>query len=167
MDPIEINMEFNLTLPDFSDEEQYIPYNYHEMGMFRVGSGRREITSKWLSYDASKGRPVVYRYQTHYHIRHQYCVIAIRNLLKKENYRDLLDDYTNGEISFEEFKNELDSSHHKYTIELQETVFDGDLDLIMQIMKDIGSDIRDLSISDVSEMFSLPQNYYTRFIERK
>jgi hypothetical protein len=165
MDPIELKMEFGVTITGFPDEEQYVPYNYHEMGMFRVGSGAREITSKSLFYDDPKGGKVIFTYHSAHHIRHHYCIIAIRNLLKKENYRDLLEEFTNKEITFEVFREELEKNHQKYTIELQENFFDGDIDLIMQIMKDIGEDIRDLSISDVSEMFSLPQNYYSRFIK--
>jgi hypothetical protein len=87
--------------------------------------------------------------------KYELCIIAIQNLLKKGNYLELFEQYSSEDMTFEEYKAELEKNNEKYVIELHKLESDGDRELIMEIMKDVGNNVNDLSVLDVSEMFSL------------
>lgn len=90
--------------------------------------------------------------------------LAIQNLLRKENHSELLDDLYNNEVSKEEYEEHIKSNPEKYVIRLNkldkpEEVFA----VINKVINDL-DDVREFSLSDVSELFSIEPSELTNKI---
>ncbi|RHX90241.1 hypothetical protein DLM76_20470 [Leptospira yasudae] len=87
----------------------------------------------------------------------KFKTLAIRNLLKKNNFLKLLNDLESESISEEEFESEINNNGNKYVISLDSKITERDLRLIAKIVKDIEME---LDTDQVEEMFSItPENY--------
>lgn len=83
---------------------------------------------------------------------------AIRNLNKKINLLELNESLNNEEISDDEYMEEIDDNSYKYTIELNDVNSENEVNCIKDIISQVGLDIRDFSVSEVSEMFGFKEN---------
>lgn len=86
-------------------------------------------------------------------------ITALKNLLRKNNFLELHQQLLTNEISDEEFEELLDNESMKYTIQMNKTISTLEKNIILQIISQIGSDIKDFSVSDVEEMFSIKYNH--------
>lgn len=151
-----------------NEEPDNFFYHYQELGFVNLKSLEKRIVNVSVGWKGVRGNRLGYKsYHFFYNKTHSYCITAIKNLLKKENYRDLLEEYTNKEISFEDFQKEIKSFPNKYTIDLGAPDSIEDYKIIAKVMEDVGSDIRDLSVSEVCEMFSVTQDFFNQFIEQR
>lgn len=92
-------------------------------------------------------------------------VLAIQNLLRKENHSELLDSLYEEEITKEEYENLINSNPEKYIIPLNKMEkIENTYPVIQKVINDIGN-IREFSLSDVSELFSLEPSTLTNKIE--
>lgn len=80
-------------------------------------------------------------------------IIAIENLLKRINFSELLQEVDNKSITYKDFLDEIEKNPKRYVIELNNNEFD--FKVIADIISKIDPSIKDLSTSDVSEMFSI------------
>lgn len=85
-------------------------------------------------------------------------ITAIRNFLRKENFSELNQSLLNEQITEDEFEKQLDEYEDKYVIVLKDVNQDEDVKLIAQLVEKIGYDLRDFSVGDISEMFSLKED---------
>lgn len=81
-----------------------------------------------------------------------YLFKIIQNLLKKNHFLQLSLELAEGQITEEEFENELDSNINKYMIDVDQIAEAEDIRIIANIIKKIG---QDFSIGDVAEMFGI------------
>ena len=88
-------------------------------------------------------------------MREELLITAIRNFLRKENFGELYSLYRDGYITEADFTNELKDNENKYVVDMSEDVSDEKLAVVIELVAKIGLDIRELSTSDVAEMFSL------------
>lgn len=82
-------------------------------------------------------------------------ITAIENLLKRINFLELLQENSNKSITYEDFLNEIERNPKKYTIEIESNNNPNILKIISEIVSKIDPSIKELSTSDVSEMFSI------------
>jgi hypothetical protein len=81
--------------------------------------------------------------------KEELLIIAIRNLMRKQNFRDLHD------ATEKYFDAIIDANPNKYTIKQNLKISETDIELIYEIVKEIGFDIIDLSVKGIAEMFSI------------
>ena len=87
-------------------------------------------------------------------------LIAIKNLIRKNNYSNLIIQKIEGKITKKQFDEELKNNSKKYTIEQFKLKDPTDATFIIEIyrklekfFKDIGKE--DISLDEISEMFSV------------
>lgn len=89
-----------------------------------------------------------------------YLITAVRNLIKKTNFLELYQHLLEEQISEDEFKNELDNKPKRYTIELNELDDPEDFIIIADIAQKIIYDLKEFSISEVCEIFSIDEESF-------
>lgn len=82
-----------------------------------------------------------------------YCIIALRNFIKREMLDEILEKHEEEMISEEEFEGLINDD--KYIISLRKLVDTQDLIIINDIIDQIGYDLKEFSVNDVSQMFSI------------
>jgi len=93
-----------------------------------------------------------------------YYITAIRNSLRQQNFKELTDSLNEGEITIEEYMNQINNDADKYSISFQKMNSINDVAIIKDIMNKVGFQIRDLSISDVAEMFSVNESQLLEYM---
>jgi hypothetical protein len=90
-------------------------------------------------------------------------ISAIQNLLKKINFLELFQQLQNNQISEKNFEKEISSKAKKYVVQIDKKLLPDSLDyqIILNIINHIGNDIRELSTTEVGEMFSFDMNEIT------
>ena len=83
-------------------------------------------------------------------LRHDYCIIAISNLLKKNEFLQLSLQLSERLITEEEFENEVENNPDRYIIQMDNGQVN--LSLISGILTKIG---KSFTTDQVSEMFSI------------
>jgi hypothetical protein len=94
----------------------------------------------------------------HSHKRETLLIEAIRNFLRKVNFTELNESLNEEEITEEQFEHEINQHSDKYAITLRSNISKDDVIQIIELVDKIGFDIRDLSSSEVSEMFSVKES---------
>ena len=82
---------------------------------------------------------------------------VVRNFIRKENFTVLHEEFNNDEITETQFENELKTNSNRYTINICSLQHDSDLENIVELVDKIGNGLKDFSVSDVSEMFSVSE----------
>lgn len=127
-----------------------------DIGEVEVGS---ENKTYWLSEDQIKRHiSKLFMLSEITSIKQDLYIIAIKNLLKKANFLELNQELLNNEISDEEFDDLLINDSFKYTIQMNKSLTAIEKILIAQIISQIGTDIKEFSISDIEELFSIKIN---------
>jgi len=80
---------------------------------------------------------------------------AVRNYIRKINFAELNEELEDGSITEEDYNNELEKNSDKYAITLKSLENPGDIDNIIYLTDKIGYNLRNFSVSEVSEMFSV------------
>ena len=112
----------------------------------------KEVQNFWISYQ-------------NYSKSEHYLIIAIHNFLRKLNYSELNESLDNGEMTEDQFYSELDNNSNKYIVKLKDLAQPLDVLIISDIMKKIGFELRDFSLGEVSEMFSIKEEVLAHNIE--
>lgn len=81
-----------------------------------------------------------------------YYILAINNLLKKNNYLSLIVQLSQEQISEDEYVKEIEENSDKYLLDIKYLDDPNDLKIINEIVKKIGVSF---SIDEVAEIFSL------------
>lgn len=81
-----------------------------------------------------------------------YYILAINNLLKKNNYLSLIVQLSQEQISEDEYVKEIEENPDKYILDIKYLDDPNDLKIINEIVKKIGVSF---SIDEVAEIFSL------------
>lgn len=145
----------NYYITNYTAEEEKIE-SFIDIGEVEVGS---ENKTYWLSEDQIKRHvSKLFMLSEVTSIKQELYVTAIVNLLKKVNFLELNQQLLNNEISDDEFDNLLTSESFKYTIQMNKTISPVEKNLIIQIISQIGSNIKEFSISDIEELFSIKIN---------
>lgn len=85
-------------------------------------------------------------------LRNDYCIIAIRNLIKKNEFLQLSLQLSEKLISETEFENEIERNPEKYIIQLNKLDNQIHLHIISNILTKIGTTF---NVDEVSELFSI------------
>jgi hypothetical protein len=88
----------------------------------------------------------------------QLLIDAMRNMLRKTNFNDLNEALDDEEITEEEYNNQLENFTDKYAIPLKKMQNPSDIVNIMQLSLKISNNLRELTLSEVSEIFSVKEN---------
>jgi hypothetical protein len=107
-----------------------------------------ELNRDWLKTEITNFARYIKR-------REDYLFTAIRNLIKKINFLELLQQQLNEEITEDEFDNEITNNPDKYTIQVRPIGNKEDILIINNIMNKIGFDLREFSVNEVGELFSI------------
>ncbi len=94
----------------------------------------------------------------HYPEKEMLLVSAIRNLIRKMNFFELNEALNSEDITEDEFNSELKEHDQKYAITLENISSPYQTRIIAELMEKIGSDLKDFSTSEVSEMFSIKED---------
>jgi len=100
-------------------------------------------------------------------IRDNYCFIAIKNLIKKNEFLQLSLQLSEKLITEDEFENELENNPDKYLIQMNFLDQPGHIHILSGILNRIG---RTFNTDEVSELFSIDiqsLNSHIRTIEKK
>lgn len=89
---------------------------------------------------------------------------AIRNFIKKINISELNESLNEEEITEEEFDAEINKNAFRYVINLNNITSQDDAIIISELVQKIGFDLRDLSTSEVSELFSVKEHQLVSYI---
>lgn len=81
-----------------------------------------------------------------------FCIVAIKNLLKKNRYSELSLDLAEEVITEEEFDQEIDRNPQKYTIDINYLESKMEAKIIANIVSKISEN---LTVDEVSEIFSV------------
>ena len=81
-----------------------------------------------------------------------------------DHFSKFLKQLENEEITEKIFYEELDKNSHKYSIVLKDIIPASDVLIIADIVNKIGLDLRDLSTSEISEIFSVKENQLVSYI---
>jgi hypothetical protein len=92
------------------------------------------------------------KFNTDFLKKEVYYVTAIRNLIKKNNYLQLLYDLAEGNITEQDYESELDTNSAKYLIEWNKLENPNDVKTIASIVKKIGLEF---TVDEVADMFSI------------
>ncbi len=126
-----------------------------EMSFFIVAGTPEKFNT--IPLDTSLVRQVSKQYQ--YSVRTETLLIeAVRNFIKKMNFFELNDSLDENEISEDVFYKLLEEKSNKYVITLKDMASQEDANVIVDIMNKIGSDLREFTTSEVSEMFSVKES---------
>lgn len=95
-------------------------------------------------------------------MREELLIRAIRNFLRRENFGNLLEAFNDGDITREEFDNQIRDNENKFVVDVTPEASPEELAIIIDLVDKIGLDIIELSTSDVSEMFSVVDRFEWR-----
>lgn len=87
--------------------------------------------------------------------RDHYCIIAIKNLFKKNDFLQLSLQRAENLLSDEEFEKEIEENPHKYTIDLHEIEDGTEVNILSEIAQKVG---REFTQDEVCELFSFAPN---------
>jgi len=96
-------------------------------------------------------------FNNYHHYCQHYSVIAIRNLIKKNEYLQLHLQLSQNLIDEKEFEDEVKHNEEKYLIRLSPLKNSNEIHIISDIVKKVGVD---MSIDDVGEIFSIDPNSF-------
>ncbi len=95
-------------------------------------------------------------------VKEEYYIAGINNLRKKINFLQLNYDFQNGEISEDDYENEIESRPDKYVVNVQMLNKHSDLLILNDIISKIGDD---LSVDEIAEIFSVDLNIFDKMIK--
>lgn len=87
--------------------------------------------------------------------REEFLITAVKNLLRKINFSELYQQLTDETISEDEFQAEIDNNPNKYVIETIEELSPEDFQIITELVNKITFDIKEFSVNDIAELFSV------------
>ena len=122
-----------------------------------------------INTSSSKKPPLEWMYFQNVAYRHKevYYIEAIRNYIRKINFIELIDSLNNEEITQEDFDLAIEINPDKYIVTLKEIINHNDLILINDMIKKIGFDLHDFTISEVAELFSIKEECLTNAMLEK
>lgn len=85
----------------------------------------------------------------------KFFITAIRNFVRKDNFMELYSDLEHGIITHKEYEQELKRNPDKYTISINTFENPNDLAIIIDIINEIGFDLKEFTVDEVSDMFSV------------
>jgi hypothetical protein len=91
-------------------------------------------------------------YSDYIKIKESYFLLAITNIIKKNNYLSLMLQLAQDQITEEEYIKDIEENPSKYVIDVKYLENPGDLNIINEIIKKIGLTF---SIDEVAEIFAL------------
>lgn len=91
---------------------------------------------------------------------------AIRNFIRKTNISELNEALNDEDITDDEYDAEIHKNACKYVITLNNISSPEDAIMISELVQKIGFDLRDLSTSEVSELFSVKENQLVTYINK-
>lgn len=142
-------------ITDYTSEEEKMG-TFIDIGEFEKGT---EEKIYWLTEDQIKRHvSKLFMLSEVNSIKQDLYIIAIKNLLKKINFLELHQQLLNSDISEEEFDNYLENESFKYTIQMDRNSSSLEKNLIVQIISKIDPVIKEFSLSDIEEMFSIKYN---------
>lgn len=126
------NLNFILSLEDVQNKKMQV-----------IKLNRRELINKF--------------HQFHFYDRKEKLYLTgIKNLLKKVNSLELFQRLSNDEMSEDEFEQEISSNKDLYSIEVNRNYIQLDVDLILGITNSLSDQLKNHTVNDISEMFSIP-----------
>ena len=97
-------------------------------------------------------------------VKEAYCLTALRNLIKKNDFLQLSLELANGYITEDEFDEEFSKNRERYVVELKKLERTSDLNAIGSIVAAV--DAKKFTVHDVSEMFGLEMDSVENHIEK-
>jgi hypothetical protein len=89
---------------------------------------------------------------------------VIRNYIRKTNYLELLESLNDNEITENDFNKTIEDNYERYIIKLREIRSEEEAVHIVELMRRIGLQLRDFTLDEVAEMFSVKENQLAHHI---
>ncbi|MFZ1785382.1 MAG: hypothetical protein WAU23_09255 [Ferruginibacter sp.] len=142
------NCNFEISTTSFFTNE--------DSGEYKIVIGNNSASNTFpVSWDKFKKADRKYSYTIR---NEQLLVLAIRNMIRKSNFNELNDALEEGEITDDEYNYQLDSYTDKYAITLKKLDNQSDINNIMDLSLKISHNIKEFTLSEVSELFSVKEN---------
>ncbi len=87
--------------------------------------------------------------------KENFYITAVKNLLKKINFLELYQQLLEDQITESEFNEEIERESSKYIIDIKELQDPDDLTIILDIVNKITFDLKDFSLNEINELFSV------------
>jgi hypothetical protein len=122
---------------------------------FTENQGNVIITFEASAAKISAFKEAVNYYSSFLNKKEEYCIKAIKNLIKKNNFLELSLELSENQISEDEFEMEIESNPNKFVVDINYIKDALDLKVINEIVKKLETE---LTIDEVAEIFSLDSN---------
>ena len=83
---------------------------------------------------------------------------AIKNIVRKQNFSELTESLDDNKITEEQYHIELEKNSNKYAITLDNLKSPDDITNIIDLSFRIGNNLREFTVSEVAEMFSVNES---------
>ncbi|MCB0724185.1 MAG: hypothetical protein KDC73_05745 [Ignavibacteriae bacterium] len=141
------------------------PYKYFQMGQVDPS----DMSHKYMVriYEADDIVPKFNFWGDYMQRREALCFTAVNNLLRQINFLELNQSLLQEEISDEEFDKEIELNSDKYVIPLNPINDNDDFDIIEFFLHNIDPNIKDFTVNEAAELFSLDPNSMIHQISRE
>ncbi len=139
---------------DTSEAYEILGDSTQSLLKFKGNSDKDKITIV-LNTDKNKLESFFYHvnaFSSYIDVKESYYLLAIRNILKKNNYLSLMLQLAQEQISEDEYVKEIEDNPSKYILDIKYLDDPNDLKIINELVKKIGLSF---SIDQVAEIFSL------------
>ena len=129
---------------------------------FKIIYGNKDnITTLEFNWNTlTQGIKVIIYYQK----SESLLIEAVRNFIRKINFAELNENLEDEEITEETYLKELEQNSNKYAITLKNISSQNDVIIMTDLMQKIGTELRDFTTSEVSEMFSIKEKLLVDYI---
>lgn len=155
---------YNLSLPVSGQSDTYLPIVSDGLsiikciqykGYLSISLSTEDLYSLDISNEKIKDMAYTLNNINTTSIKENFYITAIRNLIKKAQFLQLVNQLSEKGITEEDFEKELEFNSSKYIIETNYLSNNTDIFILSEIVESIGSE---LSVDDVAEMFSFEFN---------
>lgn len=155
---------YNLSLPVSGQSDTYLPIvsdglsiikGIDYKGYLSISLSTGDLYTLDISNEKIKDMANIINNINTTTIKENFYITAIRNLIKKTQFLQLVNQLSENGITEEDFEKELELNSSKYIIETNYLTNNTDIFILSEIVESIGSE---LSIDDVAEMFSFEFN---------
>jgi len=97
--------------------------------------------------------------------KEELLLTAIKNLMKAQNFLQMCLMLQEGQISQEDYNKQLKEKPDRYVIDIEYVKDKKDIEIIAEIIKELGPIGEGLSVNDVSEIFSFDGKQIVEFYQ--
>ncbi len=149
--------EISKTRHNYGVNPDLVGTGYFEIGKYdEAGLNCMRVTFSAEQFKETNKK--LRNYYEYFNNKEHYYLTAINNLLRQTNFLELFQQFIEKQINEEEFNNELEKYPHRYIVSIEnieDSKIQADISIILNIFNNIDSDVKELTVNEVSELFSI------------